>query len=392
MTQENKHTEERVREYLVLDPELIQRYGADDEISLLDLWAILFKKRILIFAIVAASLVISVAIAYLSTPVYQSTVQFRPPHYKDIEALDILSFISNSDSMSDSDTDTESKSKSKSNSVSAENDGFREFQTNLKARDNLWDFFIEKQLYKAYLDENGNTDAEIANAFENKFLKDMTTDQGNDKKEYITATLNWKDATAGSALLNEYSQAVIRKATDEYVDELNNKLNLMKKRVQTKIRLLRESRQRAKNDRLIELNENINIAKELGIKRGKGLVEWNTSDELIGIPGNQSQYYKGYEALEAEKRSLLARKNDDPFTPGLNEQLDQLDYLNTIRIPADRISVARAARQAMVSNQPIKPRKKLIVVIGGVFGLFLGVIMAFMSHVVSRQRAEFNKG
>jgi len=374
MTQENKHTEERAREYLVLDPELIQRYSAGDEISLLDLWAILFRKRILIFAIVAASLVISVAIAYLSTPVYQSAVQFRPPQYTDIEALDILSVI------------LESESKS------AEIDGFKAFQKNLKARDNLWDFFIEKQLYKAYLDENGSTDAGIANAFENKFLKDMTVDQGTDKKEYITATLNWQDATAGSALLNEYSQAVIRKATAQYVDELNDKLNLMKKRVQTKIKLLRESQQRAKTDRLIALDENINIAKELGIKRGKALVEWKTSDELVGVLGNQSLYYKGYEALEAEKRSLLTRKNDDPFTPGLNEQLDRLDYLNTIKVPADRISVARIATQAIVSNQPIKPRKKLIVVIGGVFGLFLGVIVAFMSHVVSRQRAVSTKG
>ena len=371
MTQEDKHTEERTREYLVLDPELIQRSAADDETSLLDLWAILSRKRILILGILAASLVTSVAIAYLTTPAYQATVHFQPQKLGAIEELGIPVY----------------------DSKEALADAFNKFQRNFMDRDSLWGFFINKQLYKAYLGEHGNTDKQIANVYENRFLKDIRLHQTGAGKGDMTATLNWKDATEGAALLNEYSQAVIEESTDQLVNKLNKKLLLMKEQVQTKIELLRKSQLRATNVRLAILDEHISIARELGIKRGKGLVEWQTPDVVVTAPNKQFfAGYEGYEVLEAEKRILQARKNNDPFTHGLNDELERLDHLNAISIPADIIKVARITRQAKVLDQPIKPRKKLIMVIGGVLGLFLGVFIAFMSHAVSRQRDLSKKG
>lgn len=374
MTQEDKNSQEQVREYLVLDPDSIQRSTAGDDISLLDLWAILARKRILIFGILAASLVTSVVIAYLTAPVYQATVHFQPQKFGAIEELDIPVY----------------------DSKDAQMDAFNKFQRNFMDRENLLDFFIRKQLYKAYLNNHGNADTEIANTFEKKFLKDIRLHEAGKGKGNLTATLNWKDAAEGAALLNEYSQEVIRKSTDQLVNKLNKKLLLRKEKIQTKIDLLRDSQQRATNDRLARLDEDINIAKELGIKRGKGLVEWHASNLIIDASVNQSTFfrgYEGYEVLEAEKRILQARKNNDPFTPGLNEELEELEYLDSIKIPDDLISVARMTSQATTALSPrIKPRKKLVIVIGGVFGLFLGVFMAFMSHAVSRQRALLNKG
>ncbi len=370
MTQEIKHTEERPREYLVLDPELIRRNAASDEISLLDLWAILSRKRILILGVLAASLVISVAIAFLITPVYKATIHFQSPLNKDISALNIpwFSFGYTVDSV------------------------YKEFQKNFKARNKLWDFFNEKQLYKAYLDGNGIEDADIARAFEGDFMKDMTLHQPKDEQVFINATLNWKDPTEGAALLNEYSQAIHNITVEQYVGELNDKLILEAEHVQGQIELLRESAQRTKNNRLTKLEENINIAKELGIKRWEGLVEEKISDVLVDVSGEQPLYYQGYEVLEAEKRTLQARKDDDPFTPGLNKRLDRLEYLNAIKIPADRIHAVRITQQAKPLHQPIKPRKKLIIMLGGVLGLFLGVLMAFISHAVSGQRVESFQG
>ena len=362
MTQEIKHTEERTREYLVLDPEFIRRNSVGDEINLFDLWAILYRKRILILGVLVASLVISVAIAFLISPVYQTTIHFQPPLNNDIAALNIPIFSSEYTS-----------------------DGvFKVFQNNFKARNNLWAFFIEKQLYTAYLDKDGYEDADIAKAFEKEFLKDITLNQSSNVQVFINATLNWKDATEGATLLNEYSQTVNSKTVKQYVNELNNKLILEKERAHVQIKLLRASAQRIKYNRLIELDENINIAKELGIKRWEGPVEGKTSDVFVEASGNQSQYYQGYEALEAEKRSLQARKNDDPFTPGLNGKMTQLELLKSINIPSDRISVVRVTQTATARHDPIKPNKILIVVLGGVLGIFLGVFMAFMSNAVSR--------
>ena len=366
MTQEIKHSKKRTREYLLLDPELIQRNIAGDEISLFELWAILTRKRILILGILAASIVSSVAIAFLIAPVYQAVIHLQPPLNKDVAVLNIPEI--------DSEYTTEAV--------------FKAFQNNFKARNNLWGLFVEKQLYKAYLGENDYDDAEIAKVFEKEFLKDMSLHQQSNGQFFINATLNWKDATEGAALLNEYSQIINSKTVEQYVNELNNQLILEKKRIQTQIDLARESAVRTKNYRLAELDENIKIAKELGIKRMEGPTERGTSDVFVGAPGNQLQYYQGYEALEAEKRRLQARNNDDPFSPGLSEKIDELEFLKSIKISTDQISAVRVTQKAIAVHDPIKPKKILIVVLGGVLGVFLGVFIAFFSHAVSGQRAS----
>lgn len=363
MPQENKHTQERTQQYLVLDPELIERNIAS-EISLSDLWAILYRMRILILGILAASLVISAAIAFLTTPVYQATIYFRPPPNKDIDALNIPGFSSGYTT-----------------------DGvYKDFQNNFNARNNLWEFFIEKQLYKAYLNGNSYKDADIAKTFDDMFIKDLVLHKSSGEKSSINATLNWKDATEGAALLNEYSQIVSTKTLDQYVDELTRKITLQKERLQTQIKLLRESAEREKEYYLTKLDENISIAKELKIKRQDDLVERKSSDVFVDISGMQPLYYLGYEALEAEKRSLQIRKNNDPFIPGLNYNLIALDYLNSIKIPVDQIVVVRITEQAKALHQPIKPKKKLIVVLGVVLGLFLSILAAFVAYVVTGRR------
>lgn len=366
MANKIKHAEEQPRQYLVLDPELIQRNTADNEISLFDLWAVLSKKRILILGFLAASLVISTAIAFLLTPVYQATIHFQPPFSKDIAALNISGFSSGYTT-----------------------DGvYKSFQNNFISRNNLWGFFFKKQLYKAYLGEDGYDDADIAKVFEEKFLKDITLHQPKPggEQSFVYATLDWYDATEGAALLNEYSQTVSSETLEQYVDELSNKLILDKENLQAQITLLRESAQRDKEFHMIELDENISIAKELGIKRRDDLMEHEGSDVFVDASGNQPLYYQGYEALEAEKRTLQFRKNNDPFIPDLTEKLNNLEYLNAIKIPADQISVVRVTQQAKALPRPIKPKKKLIVVLGVVLGLFLSILAAFVAYVVTGRR------
>lgn len=364
MTQEIEHTENRTREYLILDPEFIQRNTVGEEISLFDLWSILTKKRIHIFGTFAASLVISVAIASLIAPTYQATIYFQPPQNKDIAILNIPEF------------DIEY----------TPDEVFNTFQNNFKARNNLWDFFIKKQLYKAYLDNKVYEDIDITKAFEKKFIKDMTLHQSSDNQFFINATINWKEAAEGAALLNEYSQIVKNNTAEQYADELNYKLTLEKKRDQEQIRLLRESAQRTKIYRIAELDDNINIARELGIKRWQGSIERKTSDELAGAQGSLPPYYSGYEILDAEKRSLQARKNEDPYTPGLNEKMAKLEFLNSIEIPDNRIVVARVTQQAKALPEPIKPRKIVIISIGTALGLIFGMLVAFLLHAIETSK------
>jgi chain length determinant protein (polysaccharide antigen chain regulator) len=359
MSQEIKQTEERTRQYLILDPDLIQRNTAS-EISLFDLWAILSRKRILILGILGGSLAISATIAFLITPIYKATIHFAPPLDKDIAALNIPGVSSGYTT-----------------------DGvYKAFQNNFRARNNLWEFFIEKHLYKAYPSENADGNTAIGETFERKFAKDITLNQPNGEQPFTNATLNWKDANEGAALLNEYSQTVITKTLAQYVDELSNTLLLDKERLQDDIKLIRESAQRKKEYYLSRLDENISIAKALGIKRRHDMGEMKTPDIFVPLSGTQPLYYEGYETLEAEKRSLQIRKDNDPFIPELTEKLKTLEFLNSVNVSANLFTVVRVTQQARASDKPIKPNKKLIVVLGSILGLFIGILAAFVAYAL----------
>ena len=367
MTQGDDDKGDRPREYMVLAPELLLQRNTDDEISLYDLWAILARKRNLILVVVAVALAASVAIAYLISPVYQASIYFSEPLNKDIAPLNIPEFSSGYTS----------------------DDVFKTFLKNFESRENLWEFYTQKQLYKAYLGEKESEDAAINRAFSGSFVKDLALLKPKGKESnqaFFKASLDWESDIEAAALLNEYSQLAMNNTVKQIVDELQSKLAREKKDLEDKITLLRKTTERSTNYRLTVLEENIHIARELGLARPKILEDQKTGDVYVTLSEKQPLYYQGHELLEAEKQALLSRKYQDPFISGLKAAQDRLDYLNTIIIPTDKISVVQIIQEAKALGVPIKPHKKIIVIMGGVFGLLLGILLAFISHAVASKR------
>jgi LPS O-antigen subunit length determinant protein (WzzB/FepE family) len=376
---------DRPREVMVLAPELLQLRSADDEVSLFDLWTILARKRNLILVVFFVVLSASVAISFLIPPVYQVSIHFRAPLKSDIQPLDILEFNSG-DSIESATTGWVIVGKTPLTSYTVE-EVFDEFQRNFIDRKNLWAFFNDKQLYKTYLEESDTKDADIKWVFESYFLQALSMHRpksGKDDPMFIYASLDWGNPADGAALLNEYGELILSETAEQFLHEVQAQLASEKARVQKKIDLLRASEKRQIRSRLAELEENISIARELGVKRSKVLEERSTSEVSVNVSEEQPLYYQGYEVLEAEKRALLAREDNDPFIDGLEAQLRWFEYLNAIDVTGKDIQAARIIQKASVPNQPIKPKKKQIVVLGFVLGLMLGVLAAFISNFTGK--------
>ena len=56
---------------------------------------------------------------------------------------------------------------------------------------------------------------------------------------------------------------------------------------------------------------------------------------------------------------------------------DYYAYINSLRASLEEIRPTEVVKKPTISEQPVKPKKKLNIVIGGVLGLFLGVFWAF---------------
>jgi len=145
------------------------------------------------------------------------------------------------------------------------------------------------------------------------------------------------------------------------------------------------------------------------------------SQILTGISCNAPELYtRGYEAIEAAITSLSNRTVDDPFIPelrGLQEKLKLLDHnrkveqlksrenddpfikslrdkenklarLASINIDPATVKTARLDQAAFPPDKRIKPKRKLIVVLGLMLGLMLGVFAAFFVNFLENQRKE----
>ena len=168
-------------------------------------------------------------------------------------------------------------------------------------------------------------------------------------------------------------------------------------------------------DRIAQLNEAIGIARSLGIRKpttpsslgdsgrsGASVMRTEVNNQQIPL------YFMGVEALEAERSALQQRKsdefsevrisqiakelqllkenrqveilnrrdNEDLFLSGVEPLRTEISRLNTLNIPTSDLKLVSIDKQALEPLSPVKPKKRLIVLGGLIFGGILGVALA----------------
>ena len=100
-------------------------------------------------------------------------------------------------------------------------------------------------------------------------------------------------------------------------------------------------------------------------------------------------FSQGSNALKAQITALKNRKTDDPYIGGIRGLQEQLVMLNNQLLTVnDDFKVVRIDQQAYRPDSPIKPKKRLIVALGGMLGLILGIFAAFFFNFLENNRKE----
>lgn len=177
--------------------------------------------------------------------------------------------------------------------------------------------------------------------------------------------------------------------------------------------------------RIAQLDEAIIIARRLGITRpttpsALGQTEAVSHGSVIRTEVNSQQaplYFMGTEALLAERQALNQRSNDDftsqriaviakelqllkvnrqvevlqareneeLFLRGVDGYRAELLRLHHLGLDLSQLKLVSVDRKAFEPLAPIKPRKVLIVLLAGIFGLMLAMGIALIRHAVSHQ-------
>ncbi len=339
--------------------QLIQANYEENEISLYDIWRLLFNYKYHIASITFVCTVIAIFYALHLSPVYQAKAYLLPPNERDVASLNIDGNLISSDQ------------------------AYREYINTFNSRAIRLLFFNQNKLIdKLVTDvEAGKFNNEV---FENNFHKLLTLEDS-------IAKLSSNEAEFAAEWLNKYVDFVNRVTVESLSKNVEKKIITKRTEIVLKINNLRVTAEKRKEDKIAELSEALMIAKKVELEQKSNIsvsnigLENEKSISLLPVKQQQTIYDRGVIALSAELQSLEGRKNLDSYIPNLRELEEEIRILSGLMAWLQDDSSVKAIivdQKAMIPNQRIKPKRKQIVIWGLVSGLIIGILISFTLNLI----------
>ena len=248
-----------------------------------------------------------------------------------------------------------------------------------------------KRLYRLYFEENH---------LEQIFMEGSTTTISKDKAvesffslykinsdKKISGSLNlsaeWHDPDQAAGWVNGLSELANEMVVEQLLSNLDYRLQQQITILESSSSAMRKIAQKRREDRIVVLTEAYKTAIILGLH--DFLV---TESGVVSTP----TYFRGSKALNAEIDILRNRSSDDPFIDELRNLEEMLLKFKSINISDMSVKTYTLDQQAFPPKQPIKPKRDLIVTMGGIIGLIGGVFLAFLLNIIQNQKNRSEKG
>jgi LPS O-antigen subunit length determinant protein (WzzB/FepE family) len=249
----------------------------------------------------------------------------------------------------------------------------------------------------------------------------VNTDKTSSRRDLVL-TVVWEDPQSVAVIANEFADYVNKKTSSQVMDLVTAGLEIRGNNVRDLISSLRALANADREDNIVKLQEAIQIAKTLNIRKptrvfgdytivnitppAKFFVDPGINAEpyipdrkqrylpLYG-PGDASLaqeagelrenspplYSRGWEALEEELRILENRSNPDPFISNLRHLQTQLAWIESIDVRKSVTSTIVVGKNATTPSVPSGPTPFVILLLFLLCGLFVGIFLASAIHV-----------
>lgn len=415
-----------------------------DEIDLAALFHSLWEQKLLITLVTLLVGILAAAYAFLATPEYQVQSVLRPALVKDLDALNRTDVYK-----------------------LTPRQAMQRVGAALESYDRRLEFFRANQgLFEALRQPNRSLE-QTFESFNRDAFKMLQPDpkKTDSLSAYVGIQLTYPADVNGVALVNGLVEHVLQ-SERERIDAglktvIQNRLNqlelnmaaarasyeaskeariaklleadsLKRAELQDELKALRQQLKTHRDNRIVQLDEAIHIARSLGIGKpttpsalGEG--ERAAQGSVIRTEVNNQQiplYFMGSEALEAERNTLLQRRSDDFTEPRIaqiakelkllesNRQVELLNKrenedlflkdlatwreesarLRNLQYDVAGLKLVTIDQAALEPLKPIKPRKALILALGLVLGGMLGLFIALLRNMLRRAPRGFQPG
>jgi len=403
---------------------------ASDEIDLVQLASALWKQKTLIIAVTLVAGLLGLAYAMAATRYYSVQSVLRPAAIKDLDELNHLGIYKLSPKQA-----------------------LAQVGAALDSYENRLAFFRNNQQLFADITQPGRSLEQTFESFNDEAFKLLQPDpkKAEGTTPYIGLQLVYPEGLDGVQIVNGFVQYAIENVRKEVAEDLEtlvgNRLSQLEKKIDAaranyeaskeikiaklteedalkraqlsdELAALRQQLRARRENRINQLNEAIRIATSLGISKpttpsSLGAAEITSQGSVIRTEVNNQQiplYFMGSEALEAERKALLARRSDDFTEPRIaqiarelkllehNRQIEVLKSrenedlflkglagwreeaarLRALQFDTNTLKLVAIDQRAVEPLRSTKPKKALIValalVLGGMLGLFIALV------------------
>ena len=318
-------------------PPAYQYYPPEDEISLVDLWLVLVKRKKLILILTTVVTIVAILYAFLATPtapgnpLYKAQVIFQPPRAHDIAVLQITGYnISNRSNRSNRSNPVIYHAISVNSVFSIIKESLDSIVSSPRKLEKLG--FLDA--LSPERNKNNNT-IEIYNSSDQKLLSSQKLTVTGSRQRVtlsmgdVALSMDGSDSELTSKIVNRIGEEVVRAATVQLISGTQITISSEIEKLKLKIKLLRE----------IEINQHKDYLSDL--------------------------------------RDL-----------DLYDLRRDLAWLESIEIDPQAVTVAHLETSIHPPGLPTEPRRKLIVVLGFVLGFILSIFVAFFAHSIEVQRKK----
>ncbi|MDO8768203.1 MAG: Wzz/FepE/Etk N-terminal domain-containing protein [Burkholderiaceae bacterium] len=313
------------------------------------------RQKFVVIGFTVLGAVLAAGYAFLATPVYEAKAFVAPPSQNDIENF-------NYGRMRESEL-----------TPYTVKDVYDIYTRRLQGESLHRNFF-----YKVYLPSLSPAERKSSqDALYNKFSQVLRVvpplKETSDKYSVVVQTNNPEQA-------KDWVAAYIGQAGDlaknEMIKNLAIESQVRARNLEQQIASARENSRKAREDSIVRLGEALRIAESIGLEKPPAITV--NQSVIAGGESGQLTYMRGSKALKAEIENLQARKSDDPFTDRLRELQDKYNFFSELKTDAASVSVYRQDGDVELPDNPIKPNRALILILGVISGLILGVAFVLL--------------
>ncbi|MNF47356.1 Chain length determinant protein [compost metagenome] len=327
-----------------------------NEIDLFELVAALWAQKLLIISFVLVGAVAAGAYAFLSKPVYEARGYLQPPTLNGIADFNY------------------------GRTVGAEltpfsiKDVYEVFIRNLQSEVLRRTFFNE--VYMPSLPATERTGSQ--DLLYTEFSKSLTIGlPSKEQPDRYSVIVQGEDPAQVTSWISDFAARAGAAAKKEMISNATREAEVRARNLGQQINTLQETESRIRQDSITRLREALAIAEAIGLQNPP-IISGDLSAEVSAGMDGKLTYMRGSKALKAEIQNLETRKSDEPFIGSLRSLQIRQSFFKDLQVSPDAVSVYRLDGPIERPDNPIKPKKGLIILLG----IFLGGVLGFMVVLV----------